>query len=155
MDNGSSQSKQNVFEMIMKSTGEGYTFNPIKKYEEKSDGEWQNQLQEGQLSIDVINTDSEIIVVSTMAGADSSNIEVYIHNDLLTIRGVRPKPIDESVEASYLYQECYWGKFSRTVVLPVDVRGDSARAEYKNGVLTIIIPKKNKDSRIVITVVED
>jgi HSP20 family protein len=90
-----------------------------------------------------------------MAGADSSNIEVYIHNDLLTIRGIRPKPMEESLETSYLYQECYWGKFSRTVVLPVDVRGDDACAEYKNGVLTIVIPKKKNDSRISVTIVED
>lgn len=141
--------------MIMKSTGEGYTFNPIKKYEDDANDEWHDQPQEGQLAIDVINTDSAIVVVSTMAGADSSNIEVYIHNDLLTIRGVRPKPMEESMETSYLYQECYWGKFSRTVVLPVDVKGDDACAEYKNGVLTIVIPKKNKDSRISVTIVED
>lgn len=144
------QNKQDVFEMIMKASGEGYSFNPqpVRR-------EWQDQPQEGQLSIDVINTDSEIIVVSTMAGADAGNIEVHIHNDLLTIRGNRPKPIDESMGASYLYQECYWGKFSRTVVLPVDVKGDGAEAEYKNGVLTIVIPKKKKDSRVSITIVED
>lgn len=149
------QNKTDVFEMILKSTGDGYTFNSVKKYEEKVNSEWQDQPQEGQLSIDVINTDTTIIVVSTMAGADVEKIEVYIHNDLLTIRGVRPKPIDESMETSYLYQECYWGKFSRTVVLPVEVKGDEARAEYKNGVLTIIIPKQKKDSRVVITIVED
>ena len=147
--------KQDIFEMIMKSTGDGYTFNPVKKYEARLDNEWSDQPQEGQLSIDVINTDLEIIVVSTMAGADVEKIEVYIHNDLLTIRGIRPKPVDESIEAAYLYQECYWGKFSRTVVLPVEVKGDEARAEYKNGILTIVIPKQNKDSRVTITIVED
>lgn len=144
------QDKQDVFEMILKSTEDGYAFNP-----QNACSDWHDQPQEGQLSIDVLNTDSEIIVVSTMAGADVEKIEVYIHNDLLTIRGVRPKLIDEFMGASYLYQECYWGKFSRTVVLPVDVNGDRARAEYKNGVLIIIIPKQKKDSRVFITIVED
>lgn len=144
------QNKTDVFEMIFKSTGDGYAFNPQPAY-----SDWQDQPQEGQLSIDVLNTDAEIIVISTMAGADVGKIEVYIQNDLLTIRGIRPKLMNESEDAAYLYQECFWGKFSRTVVLPVDVKGDGSRAEYKNGVLTIIIPKQKKDSRISITIVED
>lgn len=150
------QGKQDIFEMIMKASGEGYVFNPVKQYESRAEqGEWQAEPQEGQLSVDVINTDEDIVVVSTMAGADANKIDVYIHNDLLTIRGVRPSPVDDPDCASYLHQECFWGKFSRTVVLPVDVRGDDAEAEYRNGVLTIVIPKRKKDSRVNITIVED
>ena len=150
MNKRQSQNKEDIFEMILKPAGEGFVFNP-----RQSESDWHNQPQEGQLSIDVINTDEDIIVISTMAGANINKIEVHIHNDLLTIRGERPRLAEELEDANYFYQECFWGKFSRTVVLPVSVKGDEARAEYKNGVLTIVIPKQKKDSRVAITIVDD
>jgi len=104
--------------------------------------------------LDVINTDKNIIVLTTMAGADSSKIEVYVHNDLLTIKGERVMPEEGLKDGNFIHQECFWGKFSRTVVLPVDVKGDSAKAKYENGILSIIIPKKKLDSKIKIKVVD-
>jgi HSP20 family protein len=56
--------------------------------------------------------------------------------------------------AGFLYQECYWGGFSRTIVLPTEVKSELARAEYKYGVLTIRLPKHRHDSQIQIDVIE-
>jgi len=114
---------------------------------------WAEDHHEGQLAVDVAETESELIVVSTMAGADADKIEVYVHNDLLTIRGFRISPV--SVGANHFHNECYWGRFSRTVVLPVEVKADLSNAEYKNGVLTIKIPKQKVDAKVPIVVVDD
>ncbi|MFA6547653.1 MAG: Hsp20/alpha crystallin family protein [Candidatus Magasanikbacteria bacterium] len=108
---------------------------------------------EGQLAIDVVQTVNEVIVIAPMAGCRSENLELHLHNDVLTIRGERKPPIDQEVD--YFYKECYWGKFSRTIVLPVEVKVEMARAEFKNGVLTVVLPKTKVDGNIPIIVVEE
>ncbi len=115
---------------------------------------WQEEQAEGQLAVDVAQTEKEVVVVSTLAGALIDQIEVFLHNDLLTIRGKRISPL-ASQEADYFHQECFWGKFSRTIILPVEVKGDLARAEYNNGVLTIWIPKQKIDRQIPVVVVDE
>lgn len=98
---------------------------------------------EGQLTIDVYQTPNDIIIKSTIAGVEADNIDINITNDMITIKGNRQK--DENVqENDYYYQECYWGSFSRSVILPVDVESDNASAAMKNGILTIRIPKAEK-----------
>lgn len=108
---------------------------------------------EGQLSVDVGETALEIIVVATMAGAAPDQIELHLHNDVLTIRGVRQSPMPASAE--HFYSECYWGKFSRTIVLPATVRPELAKAEYKNGALVVHLTKIKADGSIPIYVVEE
>lgn len=108
---------------------------------------------EGQLTIDVVQTKDEIIVVAPMAGCKAQNVELHLHNDVLTIRGERQSPL--SNESEFFYRECYWGKFSRTIVLPVEVKVEMARAEFKNGVLTVALPKTKVDGNIPIVIVEE
>lgn len=98
---------------------------------------------EGQLTIDVYQTDTDIIIKSTIAGVKPEDIDVVITNDMVTIKGKRAK--DEDVpEENYYYQELYWGSFSRSVILPVDVLADKAKAIMKNGILTIRLPKAER-----------
>jgi len=95
---------------------------------------------EGQLTIDVYQTDNEIVIKSTIAGVKPEDLEVSITNDMVTVKGDRKN--EEVVEKdNYYYQECYWGSFSRSVVLPVDVLAEKADAMLKNGILTIRLPK--------------
>lgn len=120
----------------------------------KNGGDTGNTISpEGQLAIDVVQTQDEVIVVAPMAGCRSENLELHLHNDVLTIRGERKPPLDQVVD--YFYKECYWGKFSRTIVLPVEVKVEMARAEFKNGVLTVALPKTKVDGNIPIIIVED
>ncbi|MFA5174807.1 MAG: Hsp20/alpha crystallin family protein [Patescibacteria group bacterium] len=114
---------------------------------------WQEGDVEGKLSVDVLQKDNELLVIATMAGSLPDKIELHLHNDLLTIRGVRYSPA--LIDAEYYYKECFWGKFSRSIVLPVDVRGELAQAEYKNGVLTVRLPIANNQNQIPVTVVEE
>ncbi len=108
---------------------------------------------EGQLAIDVVQTQDEVIVVAPMAGCRPENVELHLQNDVLTIRGERQSPLSTDLE--FFYRECYWGKFSRTIVLPVEVKVEMARAEFKNGVLTVALPKTKVDGNIPITIVEE
>ena len=108
---------------------------------------------EGQLAVDVAQTDDELIVIAAMAGTPPESVELHLHNDLLTIRGERKSPLDFVGE--HFYQECYWGKFSRSIILPVDVKAELVRAEYNNGILIIRLPKANPQNTIPIMVIEE
>ena len=101
---------------------------------------WFDEETEGQLSLDVYQDDKNIYVKSTIAGAKPEDIEISVVNDMLTIRGKREK--EEKIEGKdYLYQECYWGRFSRSIILPTDVNVEKIKAELKDGILTVILPK--------------
>lgn len=115
---------------------------------------WSVEHDEGQLSVDVGQTDDKLVIIATIAGARPEDVSVNIHNDLLTIRGHRQKEIDLQ-ENDYFYKECYWGTFSRTIVLPVDVLTDEAQATFKNGVLTIIVPKESTKRKVPIKFIEE
>lgn len=99
--------------------------------------------EEGQLTVDVYQDKNNVIIKSTIAGVEPEDIDISIDNDMITIRGKREK--DRSIrEDDYFYQECYWGSFSRSIILPVDVEADKVDASIRNGILTIILPKSHK-----------
>lgn len=113
----------------------------------------QSDYEEGQLSIDVYQTPGEIVIKSTIAGVKPEDIDISINNDMLTIRGHRS--MDKKIkEENYLYRECYWGSFSRSIILPVEVEGEKIEAELENGVLTVTLPKAKNAKEISIKVRE-
>ena len=109
--------------------------------------------EEGQLCVDVAQTADELIVVAALSGTPPDKLELHLHNDLLTIRGERVSPVPK--EAEYFHRETFWGKFSRSIVLPVDVKHEFTKAEYKNGILTVRLPKVQAGESIPIMVVEE
>ena len=116
--------------------------------------------EEGQLAVDIFDTKTEIIIISTIAGAGQDDLDIAIHNDLLTIRGSRKSPGDAYLQTGqiqeFFHNECFWGKFSRTIVLPHDVKSELTTATLQNGVLLIRLPKRNlNNTRIPITIVEE
>ena len=117
-----------------------------KPRDDTQDGqeEWMEEAQEGQLTIDVYQTDTDIVIKSTVAGVSPDDLDIAITNDMVTIRGRRDR--DEEVpQDQYFYQECYWGPFSRSVILPADVASDKAEATMRHGILTIKLPKVEKE----------
>ena len=98
---------------------------------------------EGQLTVDVYQTPADIIIKSIVGGAKPEDIDVTIANDMITIKGRRENP-DDIKKEDYYYQECFWGAFSRSIILPVDVEADKAEATMKNGILKVILPKAEK-----------
>ncbi len=109
---------------------------------------------EAQLSCDVWEDKENIIVKSTVAGVKPQDLEIAVSNDLLTIRGSRHQE-EEVDDASYFSRECYWGSFSRSIVLPREINQKKIEATIKNGVLTIKLPKKYKTSEIRVKQLEE
>lgn len=98
---------------------------------------------EGQLAIDVYQTTSDIVVESAIAGVSSDDLDIEISPEAVTIKGKRGK-ISKNETRDYLFQECYWGRFSRSVILPQEINPDHASAALKNGILRIVLPKVNR-----------
>ena len=120
----------------------------IKKIEvpEEEDKSWlqdADEGEEGQLTIDVYQTPTEVVIKSTVAGVRPDNIDISFTNDMITIRGRRKKE-EEITTENYYYQELYWGTVSRSVILPVEVDVDKAKADIKDGILTVRLPKSEK-----------
>ena len=98
---------------------------------------------EGQLTIDVYQTSEEIMIESPIAGVNPDDLDVSITNESVTIKGKRERE-QRIRDEDYFYQECYWGKFSRSVILPQEIDAERAEANIKNGVLTIRLPKVSR-----------
>lgn len=95
---------------------------------------------EGELAVDVYETAKDIVVKAPVAGIDPDHLDLTLTDEMVMVKGERKeeKEVDKN---SYHLQECYWGTFSRTVNLPAKVVPDEAKADFKNGILTIRIPK--------------
>lgn len=95
--------------------------------------------KEGELVVDVYETPAEFVVMSAIAGVVIKDIDISIEKNMMIIRGDRKDP--NQVEGKkYLYQECYWGPFSKKVILPENINSEEASAEMDKGVLTIKFP---------------
>ena len=126
----------------------------IENNQDRAAGDWlESDYEEGQLSIDVFQTPDSLVVKSTIAGVKPEEIDISINNDMLTIRGKRQADI-KIREEDYLYKECFWGAFSRSIILPIEVDAERIEAVLENGVLTIILPKAKSAKQISIKVKE-
>ncbi|MBI2278726.1 MAG: Hsp20/alpha crystallin family protein [Candidatus Brennerbacteria bacterium] len=95
---------------------------------------------EGQLTVDVYQDGEYLIVQSTVAGVKAEEVEVSITPESVSIHGKRERT-KEVEEKDYFYQECFWGSFSRSIILPHEVDPDKSSATIKDGVLTVKMPK--------------
>ena len=99
--------------------------------------------QEGQLALDAFADKDNVYIKSTIAGVKPEDLDITIAADQITIQGERRQ--EEEVSAGdYFYQECYWGSFSRTLPLPVEIDVDKAQADLKDGILTLVLPKASR-----------
>jgi HSP20 family protein len=104
---------------------------------------WSESEPEGKLTVDVYQTPNDMVVETAIAGVSPDDIDVHATTDSVTIRGSRAR--EKKVrDEDYLYQECYWGRFARTVILPQEVDPDAASVSFKNGILTVRLPKANR-----------
>ena len=113
----------------------------------EGDGELEDEeAGEGQLTVDVYQTPSEIIIKSLVAGVRPEDLEVSITRDMVTIRGKR-EAHKEASDDNYFYNELYWGSFSRTILLPQEIEVEDAEATEKHGLLTLRLPKIDKEKQ--------
>ena len=99
----------------------------------------------GQLAVDVYETKEKLVVKGRVAGVNKTDLDVSISDNTLTVKGTLSAGNEENVE-NYFLQECYWGEFSRSLVLPVPVKEDEIEAVLKDGVLTISFNKLKQDT---------
>ena len=100
---------------------------------------------EGELAVDMYQTDEDLVIQSAIAGVKPEDLNLYLEGDVLFIEGERKKPIEE--KGDYFLQECYWGKFSRKIVLPVEINPEKISASFKDGILTIRIQKITREKK--------
>jgi len=96
-----------------------------------------------QPAIDVYETDSEVVVLVELAGVKEDEIEVIVHNGVLTIRGDR-KDIKQGIKRTYSRVEILWGVFERAVLLPANVNIEETKAFYGAGILEVVLPKSGR-----------
>jgi HSP20 family protein len=106
--------------------------------------ELEEEKEEGQLTVDVYQTNNEIILQAFTSGIKTDDLDISITQDMITIKGKRED--HRRVErGDFFCQELYWGSFSRTITLPHEVDPDEAEATLKNGILTVKLPKLDRE----------
>lgn len=119
---------------------------------ETATNDWFSQSDsEGQLAVDVYQTAGEIVVKAPVAGVAAEDINISVKPDSVTISGERKEEKEVSAEG-YLARECFWGTFSRIVSLPTEGEPERAKATFKNGILTVRIPKSKKEHEVTLKV---
>ncbi len=116
-----------------------------------SQSQYDEDAIEGQLALDVYQTDKNIVILAPVAGVKLEDMNVEVTDDVLTIKGHRQ--YEHTVkEENYFTQECFWGDFSRSIVLPASVDSNKISASFNDGVLKIEIPKIEKARSKVIKI---
>lgn len=115
---------------------------------------WLNEDFSGQLAVDVYQAHDGYTIRAAIAGVAAEDIDISVNDDMVTIRGIR-RVDDEVSSTDFLYQECYWGGFSRSIILPTAVDPDHVTANLKNGILRVHLPKIEGPSRASIKVIDE
>ena len=118
---------------------------PLKKNNTKEDSKIiQSDFSEkevGQLAVDVYETDMDIVIIAPISNVREDDVDIFIEDDRVIISGKRDLPEEEQEVERFIHRECYWGKFSRNIILPEEIDSQQAKASFKNGVIKIRLPK--------------
>ena len=91
-------------------------------------------------SVDIFETENEVVLKADVPGVELKDIEVRVENQTLTVKGERQFEQEEQRKGYHRIERSY-GAFTRTVRLPVAVEGSKVDAKFKNGLLTVTLPK--------------
>ncbi|MDD2916634.1 MAG: Hsp20/alpha crystallin family protein [Candidatus Gracilibacteria bacterium] len=95
----------------------------------------------GQVALDILDCPDAIVIVAPIAGIDTENVDISINRNILTISGERRRPDVYDSADRILIEECFYGPFSRSVVLPENLAFNKIHADMENNLLSIQIPK--------------
>ena len=98
------------------------------------------------LQINLVDKDDALIAQALVPGIEESDIDIDINREMLTITAGSNEHCIEN-EGDYLYEEIAFGSFSRSILLPAEIEVEDAKAEVKDGVLTVTMPKIDKEAR--------
>jgi HSP20 family protein len=116
------------------------------KVDNEENEDWMEEGEEGQLTVDVYQTPDEIVIQTMVAGVKPDTLDIQISRDMVTIKGSR-KDSKTVNEEDFFYRELYWGSFSRTILLPAEVEVEEADANEEHGLLTLRLPKIDKEKK--------
>jgi HSP20 family protein len=94
-------------------------------------------------AVDIFETEHELVVKADLPDVDPQDLDIHVENNILTIRGER-KFENDVKEENYLRIERAYGSFTRSFSLASTVNSEAIKADYKNGVLTLSIPKREE-----------
>ncbi|MDD2907690.1 MAG: Hsp20/alpha crystallin family protein [Candidatus Gracilibacteria bacterium] len=103
----------------------------------------------GQIAVDILETKFEMILLAPVAGISLDDIDISFHNNVLTISGERFRPEIYSRDINVRNSECYWGEFSRNIILPENLDFDGIKATMDNNLLIITVPKLKFSSQSI------
>lgn len=130
----------------------GWAKDSGKDNKETKKGNWiEEENDEAELSVDVYQTASDIVVQTMVAGVRPEDLDINVARDMITIRGKREenRNVDED---NYFIKELYWGKFSRTISLPQEVEPEEVEATERHGLLTVKVKKVDKEKKSTVRV---
>jgi HSP20 family protein len=118
---------------------------------ENTTGENWDEVNEWSLALDVVEDENAFTVKATLPGVSPDDIDVTFNRGMLTIKG-SVKDESETTKGQYHLRERRYGSFSRTISLPASVKAEDIQADYKDGVLSLTLPKTEevKPKRIAI-----
>jgi HSP20 family protein len=147
--------KRGFFEKLtgsMKIDEEDQDFKKIAVKDEGGNSNWmEEESEEAELTVDVYQTPTEVVVQTMVAGVKPEDIELIIARDMVTIKGKREES-RKIEEENYFAKELYWGAFSRTILLPQEIDPEEAEATEKHGLLTVKLPKIDKEKKTSVKV---
>ena len=128
--------RYNPFEDLLKDFGKGFWLKPLAFPAET----------ELAMKIDVKEDDKSFIVKADIPGVKKEDIQIDIDDDHISLRAEVKQEKEEKKDEKVVYSERSYGMVSRSFTLPVDVDAKGAKAEYKDGVLNLTLPKKGNGS---------
>jgi HSP20 family protein len=114
--------------------------------DERKQVQLQESIDEGQLSLDIFETEESIFLIAPVAGVNRDSVQISLTEDLVTISGERPFPTSLPNNSKYFVEECFWGNFSRSVLLPSAVNSADISARIEHEIIIIEVPKARKTS---------
>lgn len=104
----------------------------------------QPENDEGQLALDIFETSEKIFVVAPIAGVNEHSLDIMLTKDVLTIKGNRPHPKSLPHAKEFFLEECFWGDFSRNILLPAAINSADIVARMERDIVIVEIPKARK-----------
>lgn len=95
----------------------------------------------GQVALDILDCHDMIVIMAPIAGLDTENVDISISRNILTLSGERRRPDIYDSADRILVEECFYGPFSRSVILPENLAFNKIRANMENNLLRVEIPK--------------
>ena len=109
--------------------------------EVEMDAERDHETDIGQIAVDILDLSDAIVMVAPVAGVDPSEVDIGLSRNILTISGNRRENPIYMEARRMLVEECFYGAFSRSIILPENLAFDKISASVEHNVITILIPK--------------